>query len=65
MAIERTDLKIEVSRTGDPAPHAGVFVRVTHLPTGLVEECAETRSTATNERRAIERLTERLGHGDH
>lgn len=62
--IKPEDIRVDVFRNPlnsvwDSEP--GICVRVTHIPTGIIEEESEGRSQHANKAEAMERLRERLG----
>jgi len=62
--IDERDLEVTFFKAPGPGGQkknkSETAVRIKHLPTGLIVVAAESRSRLTNQRRAMERLRERL-----
>lgn len=60
----KKDFKVDYFRcSGSGGQHVNktsTGVRITHLPSGLVSECTETRSQAENKKRAFQKLGKKV-----
>ena len=61
--VRPEDLQVEVFRSG-VYPNNTCAVRITHLPTGIVVDCNESRSELQNKDRALQELRQRLEQFD-
>lgn len=57
MDLNYQDIRRDTFRSGCPAYHPlESWVRLTHMPTGVIAECNESRSQHKNEKVAMEEL---------